>query len=814
VHSPDLPRRPLRQRLQQIVLVCILVSLLVTAGLSQLSQQYFSRQGLLDELRTIGNLLGNRSIAAMIFEDPEAASGNLASARHIPSILRLCLYDQQQNLFSSYHADTATAGTCSPVLIRPDTLTDYVFKPRAVQLLLPIHEQSDVFGYLLIDGSLQGINTKMQQSLAILLAAFFLSTITALLLSRRLLKQALRPLTRLHEHTRLLSENPFNTPAMPAQIREHNDEITDLMRAYRQMLSTIQLEHAHLQKSEARFRGLAENSPVGIYQQSGPGNYSYVNNRWAQITGCVEQSDQDAYSHFIHPADRNTYEQTLARVFNTGTASSLEYRFFSPLTGQKRVLMEYLSAVTDHLQPHNVVGVIGSVLDISDLKQAQSELEHLAFYDALTNLPNRRFFRDHLDTRIASALKDGSQLSVLMLDLDNFKAINDSMGHDAGDNLLKEVGFRLRSQIFTEDVVARLGGDEFIILLEHTHTGVDINLIVDRLLGAVVEPLLINQQTVDVSCSIGVARFPQDAGNSQDLIHHADMAMYQAKAKGKNCADYYSVRLNEAIQERIRLSRKLRTALHEDLLEIYIQPQFDLRRGTFFWGEVLLRWHDRDEGMIGPDRFIPLAEESGLIVELGQWVTREACRVLATHRSHLARAGITGLAINLSAQEFYHKGLLPYLQEQLHTFRLPATCLEFELTESMVMEDIERAIATMKELQQLGFKLSLDDFGTGYSSLAYLKKLNINQLKIDKSFVDGLPHDKNDEAITGAILAMASKLGLEVIAEGIETAEQSEFLMARGCTLMQGYLYARPMPVGQLLDFCDQQIQLQATTGV
>lgn len=798
--SPTPKRRPLQNQLLQILLIGILAGLLTTLILTQFTQLYFSKRAVAAGLQQMGELLANRSIAALIFNDPKAINDNLKSVNSSNTVLRICVYDSNNNQFGTYYARSSKLGNCQPTYQPETRKSGYRFINDTLQVAINIHDDTDSYGYLVIDGNLNNVHAQMRQNFYILISAFLVSIFLAYQLSRRLLKKALKPLGQLHNETLKITEGNFQNIEITVNTGKRENEVSDLVRSYQKMLSTLKQEHQRLKKSEDRFRSLTDNSPVGIYfKEVANGSFSYVNARWSHLTGIHQNFAGTKYINFIHPEDRPTYQQALIEVASTGEATALEYRFFSPNCESPKVLMEYISPITTHPNERTDVGLIGSVLDISELKSAQAELEYLAFYDALTSLPNRRFFRDHLDSRIAAAHKEGGSLSVLMIDLDNFKSVNDLMGHDAGDLLLQKVGSLLRSQVFTEDVVARLGGDEFIILIEHSNDSHNIDHVLQKLLAIIETPILINNTPVDVTCSIGVASFPNDADNSQDLVHHADMAMYQAKFKGKNQVDFFSAQLNKNIQDKIRLERKLRHALQNNGLEIYIQPQFDLRKDRFYWGEALIRWHDKDEGYISPERFIALAEETGLIVEVGQWVIRQVCQLLSVYSEGLSAIGIAGLSINLSGQEFYHKDLINYLKLQLKEFQIQPDCLEFELTESMVIEDIDRAIQTMQELQDLGCYLSLDDFGTGYSSLSYLKKFNIDQLKIDKSFVDGLPGDKNDEAITGAILAMASKLDLVVIAEGIESQEQSQYLFNRGCYLMQGYYYAKPMPIEELL---------------
>jgi len=791
-------RRPLKQQLQLIVMLCLSLCLAGTAILFQLTEHQLLKRSFIQELTSIGDLIGNRSIAALIFTDKNAAKDNLQSAKYASGILDICLYDTQKNIFSQYNQNKS--GYCKTSISEIPHHGEHRFDNDAVSLSLVIKDGNRNIGYLLINGSLESIDEHLRNTLSFLLLAFILSLVVSYLASRRLLRKALAPLDNLHKSTKRLSINPFTHNKEDELIPENNDEVGDLVISYKRMVDTIQKEHQQLQTSVTQFSKLAENSPIGIYLKTPSQEITYANRKWNQITECKTESGERAFLNNIHEDDIENYQHKLDYVIHSGQPSIIEYRYHLKNRSETKVLMEYLSPLEGHDNNPDLSGVIGSVLDISDLKEAQSELEKLAFYDPLTSLPNRRFFKDHLRFRIASAKKKGIRLSVLMIDLDNFKRVNDSLGHDAGDQLLTEVGERMRSAVFQEDVVSRVGGDEFIILLEHTQTDTTIDQVAQKLLKVTTEPLTLQNQQIEISCSIGIARFPEDADNIPDLIRHADMALYQAKESGKNQLAFFSRELNMKLLDNVRLERKLRQALQSEQLEIYIQPQYNHLKKCLFWGETLLRWNDPEEGFISPARFIPIAEETDLIIDIGNWVMRQVCKLLHEQGEALKQVGIKGIAINLSARQFYAKGLIPQLQLLLQEYDIDPTCLEMELTESMVMEDVEVAVDTMSQLRKLGFRLSIDDFGTGYSSLAYLKRFDIDSLKIDKSFVDGLPSDYNDAAITTTIIAMASKLGLSVIAEGIENKEQSDFLSTNGCQLMQGYFYAKPMPIHQLLE--------------
>jgi diguanylate cyclase (GGDEF)-like protein/PAS domain S-box-containing protein len=723
------------------------------------------------------------------------------AARFNPDIDRLCLYNRAQQLFSSYYRDGFQGRECQPAVDPQSLHLTAVVNERNVVLGLRLNFDNELTGYLQIQGNLDAVHNNQWRLYVILGATLLVSWLLSFLLAAPMLNKTLRPLDNLSEMALSFIGNPLSQARATV---EGDDEVGDLVKVLNQMLDNLSRENCALLESESRFRTLADNSPIGIYFKDKDYKLIYANRQWLEMCGIESIQDYNKFYTRIHESDQRTYVHTMNQVANEGRSASVEYQCLVPESDKTRVLMEYIAplfsdANNGDISDREPSGFIGSVMDISDLKSAQNELEKLAFNDPLTKLPNRRFFNDHLNFRMAAAKKEKRPLAIMMIDLDNFKRVNDSLGHDAGDKLLTVIAQRLRHEVFEEDVVSRMGGDEFVVLIESTCSPDLINQITQKILNVVSRPIGILHQGVEITCSIGVARFPDDASTPKDLLRNADIALYHAKSRGRNCLAYFSSALNNAVQERIRLEAKLRQAINNGALSLFIQPQYDTHSKGFVWGEVLLRWFDPDEGYIPPDKFIPVAEETGLIVRIGHWVFHEVCRILADHADGLNNLGIAGLSVNLSARQFYAKNLFKQIQRSIKDFGIDPGRLEFEITESMVMEDVQSAIGTMEKMRQLGVKLSIDDFGTGYSSLAYLKNFQIDSVKIDRSFIKELPHNQNDVAITTAILAMAERLGIKVIAEGVETQAQSQFLHEQGCHLMQGFLFARPTAVPELL---------------
>jgi len=434
--------------------------------------------------------------------------------------------------------------------------------------------------------------------------------------------------------------------------------------------------------------------------------------------------------------------------------------------------------------------------DISAEKFAAERIHRLAHYDATTELPNRVLLQDRLLHAINRAARDSGRLALLFLDLDGFKLINDSLGHAAGDNVLRKVGERLTSRLRKADVVARVGGDEFAVVLSEVGQDSDVQAICEQLLQVITEPYALGGHNGHVTASIGIAVFPEDGSDVPTLLKHADAAMYQAKENGKNRYVFYEPEMNRRAEQRLRLGRQLRRALERDQFSLCYQPQYDLVTGRMVAIEALVRWQDEDGVPVEPKRFIPLAEDTGLIVALGAWVLEQACRQAQLWVEQGLDFG--RLAVNVSGRQFLGEGLREVVARALVNSGLPGRYLELEITETWVMEGPYKAEKQMRALHELGVGLVIDDFGVANSSMSYLKRFPIHKLKVDRSFVRDIPGDPDDAAIVSAIIAMGHSLGLRVVAEGVENAEQSAFLRGTGCDEVQGYFYGRPVPADEM----------------
>jgi len=441
---------------------------------------------------------------------------------------------------------------------------------------------------------------------------------------------------------------------------------------------------------------------------------------------------------------------------------------------------------------------VGTFTDLSEHKEAEEAIYRLAFYDPLTGLPNRRLLNEKLQTALKQSKRSGQHGAVLLLDLDNFKDINDSMGHEAGDLLLNEVAQRLQRCVRQSDTLARMGGDEFVLVLEALGCGLEqagehARSVAEKILQLVSQPCSLRNGECHTSLSIGICLYSPDEDRAEDILMHADAAMYQAKRSGRNTLSFFSREMHEQLRARMTLESDLHPALERRQFELHFQPQVN-HAGRVLGAEVLLRWNHPLRGMVSPCEFIPLAERCGLIVPIGEWVLNQACRQLQAWAGD-ARTRHLELAINVSARQFRHPDFVHQVRRALQQHAVDPTRLKLELTESLVLHNVSDTVAKMQALRQEGIRFSLDDFGTGYSSLTHLKQLPLDQLKIDQSFVQDIDRSANDAVIVQTIIGMAGNLGLDVIAEGVETEAQRCALEKYGCASYQGYLLSHPLPL-------------------
>jgi diguanylate cyclase (GGDEF)-like protein/PAS domain S-box-containing protein len=576
-------------------------------------------------------------------------------------------------------------------------------------------------------------------------------------------------------------------------------DITDRKRAQEQA-----------REAEIRYRTLVEQLPLAIYIDAldDEGTSIYNSPQNAEITGYNNEqwlTEPDLFARCIHPEDRERVLEGFERARVDGSPFAADYRMVRPDKSQVWVHDESVVVRDEQGTPLYRQGYL---VDISDIKQAEERLSHLAYHDPLTNLPNRAMFREHLDLALARAERAGQGVAVLFVDLDDFKLVNDSFGHGAGDELLCEVALRLRAATRTSDVVARQGGDEFLILVADLDVGgeaaaMDIGdvakMIAGQLRKALAAPFLIDDTEVYCSGSIGISMFPLDATDTESLLKHADVAMYRAKELGRDAAQVYVDEGGDAI-ERLSMAGRLRRAIERDQLVLYYQPLVELRTRSIVGVEALIRWRDGERGLVQPSEFIPLAERTGMISSISEWVITEACRQGSVWRND----GFDLLvSVNLPPV-FWQPTAMRQVLATIESFGLSPDRMMVELTESAMMSHYRHDEPIIQELHERGLRLAIDDFGTGHSSLGRLHQMAVTTLKIDRSFVFDLPNDKSAAVLVATMIRLADNLGLQALAEGIESEAQLNWLVQQGCPLGQGFFFSRPVPAEHISELVRQ----------
>lgn len=558
--------------------------------------------------------------------------------------------------------------------------------------------------------------------------------------------------------------------------------------------------------AEVRYRSVFENAIEGIYQTSADGHYLDFNPALAEIYGYESSADlAQGISNiqkqlYLDPGKRDEF---VALMRAHGLVRNFEAQVFRK-NGEIIWISENAREVRD--ADGKLMFYEGTVEDITERKCYEQQIAYQATHDALTGLPNRTLLSDRLQQYIGIADRYPSKVAVAFIDLDQFKLINDSMGHHAGDELLKIMAARLSLCVRESDTVVRLGGDEFVLLLSGLNKIEDISESMQRVLSSVAEPCVIEARDFVVSCSIGISIYPDDGADTTALLKYADSAMYKSKQSGRNNFQFYTDELNRRLMERLDMEYRLRLALEKDEFLLHYQPKLDFASGNICGAEALIRWQPVGEGMISPASFIPIAEETGLIEDIGRWVLHQAC-----HQAVVLNKGLDSklpIAVNVSPRQFRQSGLVATVQAVLEESGLDPACLELEITESSLVHDTRSFIKTLHELKGLGVRLAIDDFGTGYSSMAYLKDFPVDRLKIDQVFVSHLETEHSNIAILKAIIALGHSLGMRVIAEGVETDYQKAFLHGIGCDELQGYHFSKPLSINQFEALLSHQSQL------
>ncbi len=622
-------------------------------------------------------------------------------------------------------------------------------------------------------------------------------------------EQALRTLSR---HVVVLLELRKNVAALKRVIAERNRAEQELRGIQAELETRVRERSAALEKINAALRSeitervkernvsdaLINSLPGIFYVFDETGRYLRWNDNFQRVTGFsdAEMTRVHPLDLFDNEADRQFVTQKIADAFLTGQTQAE-----ATLHTRNGKRIPYLfNAVRLEIDGRTCLSGMG--LDITETRRHKEQLEHQASHDSLTQLANRALLNDRIELAVAAADRNHAMAVIAFIDLDNFKLVNDTLGHDVGDRLLVGVANRLKKCVREGDTVARHGGDEFVLVLQDQHGEDALAAWIGRLIERVSQPFPVGEHQLFITCSIGLSVYPRDGKDVQTLLKHADAAMYQAKAEGRNQFQFFIPSMNARIRERFMLEARLRGALEREEFLLYYQPQIDLASGRIVGAEALVRWQDPELGLMSPQRFIPVAEETGLIVPLGQWVLEQACM----QNKALQSAGFAGLtvSVNLSPRQFLPEVLVRSVQSALQHAGLRAGLLKLEVTEGMVMSRPEEAEEILHEIKRMGVRLAIDDFGVGYSSLSYLKRFPVDQLKIDQSFVQRVAEDPDDAAITQAMITLGHNLNMNVIAEGVCTPKQLAFLRQHDCDEIQGNYFFPAMPFENLRSLLGQ----------
>ena len=570
-------------------------------------------------------------------------------------------------------------------------------------------------------------------------------------------------------------------------------------RMHKMVFENIVFEERHnktmdeLVMSETKFRTIFEHAPVGIFYYNKEFVIYDCNEEFCNI---LEAPREKLINVNMNNLQDKRILKAIGESFEKG-AGYYEGEYLTTVSQNKIWIILNCSPLYN--EDNNITGSVGIVQDRTEMQLIEEKVRHLAYHDNLTGLPNRLLLKDRIDQALSQSKRHDYYGAILFLDLDNFKAINDSLGHHIGDKILKESSERIKGILRIEDTVSRIGGDEFVVVLPKLHDNMDAtiisaNLVSDKIHKILSNPFNLIEKTLYTSTSIGIVLFSKADRNIDDLLKNADTAMYEAKKDGRGCTHFYNEEMNATMEKRLSLENNLRIAIEKKQLSPYFQPIYDVSNNTIVGAETLLRWQHPELGTVSPIDFIPLAEETNLIIPIGEWLINEVCRYISKWDREFTNT-IQYISINISVNQLQQDNFASIIFNSLQIHNIPPDKIVLEITENVLIGNFEKISETISVLRQKGVRFALDDFGTGYSSLTYLKKLELDIIKIDRAFIQDIINDKNDSALVEAILSIASNFNMKVVAEGVEEIDQIEHLSRMGCSFFQGYYYSRPLPV-------------------
>ncbi|MEE8058074.1 MAG: EAL domain-containing protein [Pseudomonadales bacterium] len=790
---------PIRKKLTLFGVITSLVSLIVAMAAIISYDRYSFKYILKDELVILASVISNGSSAAVVFDDLELATNNLKPLKFQDSIVAACIYKVEDDLTRS-NVSMRMASYPNPNIHCPIYTPAETFFIRSsdnlyIELVQPIILDNDIVGYLYLKSNTSRLQKRQASYIIVILLVSVFAFIIAFWLASFFGGWISGPLLSLGKTAQIIAH--YDDYSIRAQ-KYHNDEVGQVVDSFNQMLTVIEEEDVNLRESEEKFRLISASSKVGIFQMNVEGKCVYANEELSTIT---ELANTELLSGnwltVVHPADKKMVQLKWDSMLIDNQAINISCRLQNSET-------KWISGHVSLLKKadNQLIGYLGTINDITEVKNAQVQLEQMAFYDTLTGLANRRLFRNRLEYVINNLSRENNSLGLILLDLDHFKNINDSLGHDSGDSLLTIVAERLQLCVRASDTVARLGGDEFAVILPGINTSLAVSHIAQKILDTLKTPIILKETEIRLTTSAGITMAPDDSVNAETLVKNADLALYRAKDQGRDNYQFFTTEMNTKLINHLNLIEDLRHAIHREEFNLVFQPQIDISKGNLVGVEALIRWSHKTRGFVSPMEFIPAAEETGLIIPLGRWVINAACFQLKALCDAKLLDDKAVMAVNLSVKQFQDEELVEFIYSKLQEFDIKPSRFEIEITETVLMENLDEALTKLEALKNLGILISIDDFGTGYSSLGYLKRLPVNIVKVDRSFVMDIPQDKDDMEITAAIIAMAHSLRYEVIAEGIETVEQLKFLEECGCNYGQGYFFSKPLAPAQLEEFC------------
>lgn len=757
------------------------------------------RQLLERNLLSLSSLVATYSKSAIINTNSALAEKNLAALNKQQSIVSACIYQSKLGADKTNIRILAvhpTPNSSCPIR-QPGTVK--IIKTHfwsSVEIYQPVINEKTIIGYIYIKKGIASYASRVQQSLTLTLSTLAFVLIISLMLARLFSKLIATPITELDKAARKVTET--KNYSLRAE-KLSTDEIGNMVDSFNNMLGAIESNHKKVRESEEKFKLISSSSKAGIFQLDTDGKCIYANNEILSISNLDEETFTfDNWLTRIHTNDRLLFEQKYQQMMSEKASINIDCRLV--VHSEIKWLSGHIDPLTD--SNGNLMGYLGTMHDITAEKNTQLQLEKLAFYDTLTGLANRRLFRNRLDHVISNLARDNSKLGLILIDLDHFKNVNDTLGHDSGDALLTIIAERLQECVRASDTVARLGGDEFAIILPSTGSSLSISQVAEKIIHTVKKTITLNETEIHITASLGIATAPNDGKDAQTLIKHADLALYRAKDQGRDNYNFFTAELNKELNQHLKMVNELRHAIHNNEFNLEYQPQVDLESHRLTGMETLLRWHPKGKSPIAPADFIPVAEETGLIIPIGRWVISEACKTIHKLQFNRCISKDVVITINLSVKQFRDEQLVSFLAEKICENNIQPENVEIELTETVLMENLDDVIATLHAIKALGVMISIDDFGTGYSSMSYLQRLPLDILKVDRTFVKEIPENKDDMEIATAVIAMAHSLGYKVVAEGVETIEQLNFLKQCDCDQGQGYYFSKPLPFEALLQYC------------